>query len=120
VWASGLTYTGAWKRNLKTGYGVMTWPSGAKYEGMWNRNRINGRGTFTWPDGDRYEGEWVNNCRRGKGVLYLNKGKLKVDQDWDEQVSPALADLKDLKKFPEKESDKGNEKDKEPEKETDD
>ena len=89
---------GNWRRNLKCGNGVMLWPNGAKYEGLWNRNRINGKGTYLWPgifsnitkltlpiDGDRYEGEWVNNCRRGKGILYLNKGKTKVEQDWDEQ-----------------------------------
>lgn len=90
----------------------MVWPNGAKYEGLWNRNRINGKGVYIWPgmrnteervknvDGDRFEGEWSNNCRRGKGYLYTNKGKVKTEQEWDERMSPALADMKDLKKFP--------------------
>ena len=72
TWASGSTYDGQWKENMKHGKGKLTLKN-AWYDGEWKKNTKHGWGVYqvteTTPFGIlRYEGEWDHDARTGKGI----------------------------------------------------
>lgn len=71
-------YEGTWKKNSKSGLGVMQYapmPGGAKYHGNWRGGKRNGQGTFFYANGDIYSGEWVDGKKQGEGsYLYKASG----------------------------------------------
>jgi len=64
-------YEGAFRDDIKSGFGVMVWKSGAKYEGHW-RNMQNGEGSYVYPKGsalEAYEGGFQEGAFNGVGYL---------------------------------------------------
>ncbi len=80
-WATGSTYDGTWKGNMRHGKGIFLWADGVKYEGDYVNDQRHGHGIYTAKAG-RYEGEWNNDMRDGEGNLYEANGKLKVHGIW--------------------------------------
>lgn len=50
------TYSGEWKNDKRSGYGVCERTDGLKYEGEWFNNKKNGYGVTTFQDGSVEEG----------------------------------------------------------------
>jgi junctophilin len=50
------TYSGEWKNDKRSGYGVCERTDGLKYEGEWFNNKKNGYGLTTFQDGAIEEG----------------------------------------------------------------
>lgn len=74
------TYTGEWKDNKKSGFGVATFANGRKYEGQWLRGKMHGTGTM-WvrKKGSsgyrkRYQGDFANNKFHGVGKMFYDSG----------------------------------------------
>ena len=54
-----IVYDGAWKDNVKEGYGVEYFPDvNGRYEGEFKAGKREGDGVYYWESGDRYEGKW--------------------------------------------------------------
>ena len=51
------TYSGEWKNDKRSGYGVCERTDGVKFEGEWFNNKKNGYGVTTFQDGSVEEGE---------------------------------------------------------------
>ena len=57
--ATGSTYKGEWKDDLKHGKGTYIYVTGEKYIGEWKNGNMNGQGAFNMADGTIYhEGLW--------------------------------------------------------------
>ncbi|KAJ8369709.1 hypothetical protein SKAU_G00097370 [Synaphobranchus kaupii] len=54
-------YSGEWKNDRRSGYGVSERSSGLKYEGEWLDNQRHGYGCTTFAEGGREEGKYMNN-----------------------------------------------------------
>ena len=54
------TYSGEWKNDKRSGYGVCERTDGVKFEGEWFNNKKNGYGVTTFQDGSVEEGEREN------------------------------------------------------------
>ena len=50
------TYSGEWKSDKRSGYGVCERTDGIKFEGEWFNNKKNGYGITTFQDGSVEEG----------------------------------------------------------------
>jgi hypothetical protein len=91
-YANGAVYTGRWKLDAQTGYGVYRGPDGDSYEGEWREGRRCGKGKATFCNGGRayvcpmgythdgmgacvYDGEWTDNRMEGYGVLTCGDGR---------------------------------------------
>ncbi|XP_076868980.1 junctophilin-1a [Brachyhypopomus gauderio] len=78
-------YTGEWKNDKRSGFGVSERSNGMKYEGEWLNNKRHGYGCTVFPDGHREEGKYKNNVLV-KGIkkqlipLKSPKTKEKVEQ----------------------------------------
>lgn len=55
------TYTGEWKGDKRSGFGVSERSDGLKYEGEWDANKRHGYGSTTFRDGSKEEGKYKNN-----------------------------------------------------------
>ncbi|PAV90255.1 hypothetical protein WR25_18247 isoform C [Diploscapter pachys] len=74
-------YSGEWKNDARSGFGICERSDGLRYQGEWANNAKNGYGVTTLRDGTREEGKYKNNVlvvsARRKGVLFVRSGKLK-------------------------------------------
>lgn len=105
------TYTGEWKDNKQSGFGVATFANGRKYEGQWlngkmhgtgtmwvkksngggayrkryqgdfARNKFHGVGKMFYDSGDKYEGNFENHRRHGRGVCEYANGDV-YEGEW--------------------------------------
>jgi hypothetical protein len=85
------SYTGEWKDNKQSGFGVATFANGRKYEGQWLHGKMHGTGTM-WVrtkggggsgggggGGDsgyrkRYQGDFASNKFHGVGKMFYDSG----------------------------------------------
>jgi hypothetical protein len=91
----GTTYTGEWRDNQRSGFGVETsaaffhpsdpakepaladvlkttggqYLGGHRYQGMWRDDTMNGQGTMIWSGGSRYDGHWRDGKPDGSGTI---------------------------------------------------
>lgn len=78
-------YSGEWKNDKRSGFGVVERSDGLKYEGEWEGNRKHGYGATTFRDGTREEGKYKNNVLTTSGrrsrlfILRANKLKDRVE-----------------------------------------
>jgi len=78
-------YSGEWKNDKRSGFGVVERSDGLKYQGEWDNNKKHGYGATTFRDGTREEGKYKNNVlvtsgRRSKlFILRANKLKDRVE-----------------------------------------
>ena len=81
------TYSGEWRNDKRSGFGVATRSDGLRYEGEWSNNCKNGFGMTTFCDGTKEEGCYKNNVLQapGKRLALLRAAKLR------EQVESAVA-----------------------------
>ncbi|ETN73069.1 MORN repeat protein [Necator americanus] len=74
-------YSGEWKNDARSGFGVCERSDGLRYQGEWANNAKNGYGVTTLRDGTREEGKYKNNVlvvsSRRKGMLFVRSNKLK-------------------------------------------
>ncbi|KJH44932.1 MORN repeat protein [Dictyocaulus viviparus] len=74
-------YSGEWKNDARSGFGVCERSDGLRYQGEWSNNTKNGYGATTLADGTREEGKYKNNVlvasSRRKGMLFVRSNKLK-------------------------------------------
>ncbi|WKX89011.1 hypothetical protein Q1695_008567 [Nippostrongylus brasiliensis] len=74
-------YSGEWKNDARSGFGVCERSDGLRYQGEWANNAKNGYGATTLRDGTREEGKYKNNVlvvsSRRKGMLFVRSNKLK-------------------------------------------
>ena len=78
------SYTGEWKNDKRSGFGVSERSNGMKYEGEWTNNKRHGYGCTIFPDGTREEGKYKNNVLvRGirKQLIPLKNPKTKEKVD---------------------------------------
>ncbi|XP_043914356.1 junctophilin-3-like [Protopterus annectens] len=78
-------YSGEWKYDKRSGYGVSQRSNGLKYEGEWLNNKRHGYGRTTFPDGRKEEGKYKLNVMvsgKVKNLIPLRRSKIKekVDQ----------------------------------------
>ncbi|KAB5535415.1 hypothetical protein PHYPO_G00117420 [Pangasianodon hypophthalmus] len=74
------SYTGEWKNDKRSGFGISERSNGMKYEGEWANNKRHGYGCTVFPDGTREEGKYKNNVLvRGikKQLIPLKNAKTK-------------------------------------------
>ncbi|KAI5616950.1 junctophilin-1, partial [Silurus asotus] len=74
------SYTGEWKNDKRSGFGISERSNGMKYEGEWSNNKRHGYGCTVFPDGTREEGKYKNNVLvRGikKQLIPLKNAKTK-------------------------------------------
>jgi len=78
-------YSGEWKNDKRSGFGVAERSDGLKYQGEWESNKKHGYGATTYRDGTREEGKYKNNVLVSSGrrsklfVLRTNKLKDRVE-----------------------------------------
>ena len=85
------SYTGEWKNDKRSGFGVAERSDGLKYEGEWHNNRKYGYGMTTFKDGTKEEGKYRNNVlisSQKKKATFLIRSKTIRDKI-DEAVSKA-------------------------------
>lgn len=82
-------YSGNWKHDKRSGYGVMTWKDGGSYDGIWDDDLEHGVGTMKYPNGDVYIGHWDHGLKHGKGLFTFNVNRKdktvpmrEYDGDW--------------------------------------
>jgi len=73
------TYTGEWKDNKQSGFGVATFANGRKYEGQWLEGKMHGTGTMWVKKGPggyrkRYQGDFARNKFHGIGKMFYDSG----------------------------------------------
>ena len=65
IYANGDIYEGAWKNDLKHGYGILEKKTGDKYYGYWNNGLKEGQGYYYYSStGKIYLGEWHEDAPR--------------------------------------------------------
>lgn len=80
------SYTGEWKNDKRSGFGVAERSDGLKYEGEWHNNRKYGYGVTSFKDGTKEEGKYRNNVlisSQKKKATFLIRSKTirdKIDQ----------------------------------------
>ncbi|XP_045118826.1 junctophilin-1-like isoform X1 [Portunus trituberculatus] len=83
------TYTGEWKNDKRTGFGVSERTDGLKYEGEWYNNKKYGYGVTTFKDGTKEEGKYKNNVlitsNKKKHVFLIRSAKFR------ERIDAAVA-----------------------------
>ncbi|KAK8744269.1 hypothetical protein OTU49_000711 [Cherax quadricarinatus] len=82
-------YTGEWKNDKRTGFGVAERTDGLKYEGEWYNNKKYGYGVTTFKDGTKEEGKYKNNVlitsNKKKHVFLIRSAKFR------ERIEAAVA-----------------------------
>lgn len=83
-------YTGEWKNDKRSGYGISERSSGLKYEGEWLDNQRHGYGCTTFAEGGKEEGKYVHNVlvKAVKKKLIQLKGA-KVKQKVERSIEGA-------------------------------
>lgn len=75
------TYTGEWKGDKRSGFGISERSDGLKYEGEWDANKRHGYGSTTFRDGTKEEGKYKNNVLISSGkkstLFMLRANKLR-------------------------------------------
>ncbi|MBN3306172.1 junctophilin-2 [Amia ocellicauda] len=83
-------YTGEWKNDKRSGYGVSERSSGLKYEGEWLDNQRHGYGCTTFPEGRKEEGKYRNNVLvKGMKKRVIPLKSTKIRQKVDRSVEGA-------------------------------
>jgi len=110
LWLDGSKYSGHWKFNQITGFGVKktylniyelssnnhftsemnffefqgvhTWCDGRRFEGNWLENNMHSWGIYTWKDCRRYEVEYKFDKKHGYGVYTWGDGIKKYEGSW--------------------------------------
>lgn len=84
------TYSGEWKNDKRSGFGLSKRTDGLMYEGEWENNKRHGYGVTTFKDGTREEGKYKNDIivisDRNSKLLALRLKKLR------EHVSNAVSE----------------------------
>ena len=84
------TYSGEWKNDKRSGFGISKRTDGLMYEGEWENNKRHGYGVTTFKDGTREEGKYKNDAivisDRNSKLLALRLKKLR------EHVSNAVSE----------------------------
>ncbi|KAI5633962.1 hypothetical protein NE865_13328 [Phthorimaea operculella] len=79
------TYSGEWKNDKRTGFGVSERSDGLRYEGEWFANRKYGYGVTTLRDGTREEGKYKNNVlitsQKRKHMFLMRSAKFRERVD---------------------------------------
>ncbi|XP_071390054.1 junctophilin-1b [Centroberyx affinis] len=85
------SYTGEWRNDKRSGFGVSERSNGMKYEGEWLNNRRHGYGCTVFPDGTREEGKYKNNAlARGVKKQLIPLRNAKTKQKVDRAVEGAI------------------------------
>ena len=75
------TYSGEWKNDKRSGFGISKRTDGLMYEGEWENNKRHGYGVTTFKDGSREEGKYKNDAivisDRNSKLLALRLKKLR-------------------------------------------
>lgn len=87
--ATSECYSGEWKNDKRSGFGIADRSDGLKYEGEWFNNKKFGYGVTTLKDGSREEGKYKNNVlvtsQRKRHLLFVRSSKLR------ERIEAAVA-----------------------------
>ncbi|KAJ2953688.1 hypothetical protein O0L34_g1305 [Tuta absoluta] len=79
------TYSGEWKNDKRTGFGVSERSDGLRYEGEWFANRKYGYGVTIMRDGTREEGKYKNNVlitsQKRKHMFLMRSAKFRERVD---------------------------------------
>lgn len=79
------TYTGEWKNDKRSGFGISERSDGLKYEGEWYNNKKYGYGVTTFKDNTKEEGKYKNNVLISSGkkskFFLLRSSKLREGVD---------------------------------------
>lgn len=90
-------YDGNWKKNKRSGHGIMCYNDGATYVGEWYDDKFHGHGVLVngniliymqnnsliyfllSANGNRYEGAFSNGMKNGKGIYFhKNTGQVQL------------------------------------------
>jgi len=90
-WANGRVYRGQWSRGKRHGYGTLEYEDGNTYAGMWKDGKKSGFGRMTYGPGVYYEGEWEKGKKSGLGTYVYGKdgfyeGEWKEGEKWGQGV----------------------------------
>ncbi len=70
VYANGNVYSGQWKDDENTGYGMFKFKTGCTYYGEWNNGKPNGEGVVIYYNGEILgAGIFVNSWMKQKGKI---------------------------------------------------
>ena len=72
-YSNGDTYSGQWRRGVRSGMGIFTSIDGI-YTGNWSRDMRNGRGRWVSKDHGVYDGCWKRNMRHNQGAQTYSNG----------------------------------------------
>jgi hypothetical protein len=93
IYANGDIYEGAWKNDLKHGYGILEKKTGDKYYGYWNNGLKEGQGYYYYSStGKIYLGEWHEDAPRCGIFTDVDDENIKKDfkKHFRVQDGPAL------------------------------
>ncbi|CAJ1057527.1 junctophilin-3 [Xyrichtys novacula] len=78
------TYSGEWKNDKRTGFGISQRSDGLQYEGEWLSNKRHGYGCTAFPDGTKEEGKYKQNILvsgKRKNLIPLRASKIREKVD---------------------------------------
>ncbi|OMJ65261.1 hypothetical protein SteCoe_38668 [Stentor coeruleus] len=78
----GSTYTGQYKKSLRSGIGEFITKEGETYDGKWENDQKSGKGCYKYNNGDIYFGEWSGDNINGKGRFKSESLGEFYDGDW--------------------------------------
>ncbi|KAK7891962.1 hypothetical protein WMY93_023925 [Mugilogobius chulae] len=90
------TYSGEWKNDKRTGFGVSRRSDGLQYEGEWLSNKRHGYGCTTFPDGTKEEGKYKQNILvsgKRKNLIPLRASKIREKVDRAVEGAQKAADI---------------------------
>ncbi|XP_074534424.1 junctophilin-3 [Halichoeres trimaculatus] len=90
------TYSGEWKNDKRTGFGVSRRSDGLQYEGEWLSNKRHGYGCTAFPDGTKEEGKYKQNILvsgKRKNLIPLRASKIREKVDRAVEGAQKAADI---------------------------
>ncbi|XP_028304689.1 junctophilin-3 [Gouania willdenowi] len=90
------TYSGEWKNDKRTGFGISRRSDGLQYEGEWLSNKRHGYGCTTFPDGTKEEGKYKQNILvsgKRKNLIPLRASKIREKVDRAVEGAQKAADI---------------------------
>lgn len=90
------TYSGEWKNDKRTGFGLSRRSDGLQYEGEWLSNKRHGYGCTTFPDGTKEEGKYKQNVLvsgKRKNLIPLRASKIREKVDRAVEGAQKAADI---------------------------
>ncbi|XP_065812819.1 junctophilin-3 isoform X2 [Labrus bergylta] len=90
------TYSGEWKNDKRSGFGVSRRSDGLQYEGEWLSNKRHGYGCTTFPDGTKEEGKYKQNILvsgKRKNLIPLRASKIREKVDRAVEGAQKSADI---------------------------